>query len=140
MIKPQKCSSACKCNHCRLDSPCISHLSPCIRLPTCIVLHGYYSLGKTSGLTTKTAGIEILSQVVLCNVRSWSICQDIEFGFKQIHCSWKCKCKSIQYQEIKSNDLFKEINEQHIYFKVFCNYVLNFLYIIFNGKSFWWTE
>ena len=29
--------------------------------------------------------------------------------------------KACQYQEIVSNDLFKDINEQHIYSKVFYN-------------------
>ena len=31
-----------------------------IHLPTCIVLHGYLSLGKTSGPTMKAAGSEVL--------------------------------------------------------------------------------
>ena len=40
------------------------------------------------------------------------------------------------YQVMISNGLFEETNEQHIFSKVFYNYVLNFLYIIFNEKSF----
>ena len=36
---------------------------------------------------------------------------------------------------ISSNDLFEETNEQHI-FNFTINYVLKFLYIIFNEKSF----
>ena len=40
------------------------------------------------------------------------------------------------YQVMISNGLFEETNEQCIFSKVFYNYVLNFLYIIFNEKSF----
>ncbi len=41
---------------CRLDSPCIVG----VHLRTCIVLHGYFPLGKTSGPTTKATGSEDL--------------------------------------------------------------------------------
>ena len=35
-----------------------------------------------------------------------------------------------------SNGLFEENNEQHIFYKVFHNYVLNFMNITLNEKSF----
>ena len=44
--------------------------------------------------------------------------------------------KVCPYQVMISNGLFEETNEQHIFSKVFYNYVLNFLYIILNEKSF----
>ena len=78
---------------------------------TCIVLHGYFSLGKTSGLTTKAAGSEVLLKVVLCNVRS-------QWLASNRHCSWKCEHKSMS---VSSNGLFEETNEQHISSKAFCN-------------------
>ena len=39
-----------------------------------------------------------------------------------------------------SNSLFEETNEQHIFSKCFIIYILNFLRIIFNIKSFLRTE
>ena len=41
-----------------------------------------------------------------------------------------------QYQVMTSNGLFEETNEQHYFFYTFYNYLLNFLNIIFNEKSF----
>ena len=55
-------------------------------------------------------------------------------GFKQIHCSWKCKRKSISIQVMISNSLFEETNKPRIFSKVFYNYVLNFWNIIFHWK------
>ena len=43
--------------------------------------------------------------------------------------------KVCQYQVMMSNGLFEETNEKRIFSKVFYNYVLNLLYIIFNEKS-----
>ena len=77
-----------------------------------MLLHRYFSLGKTSGRTTKAAG----------NVRSPCISQEIQVGFEQIHCSWKCERKSMS---VSSNDngLFEETNEQRIFSKVFYNWL-----------------
>ena len=66
-----------------------------IHLRTFIVLHGYFSLGKTSGPTTKAAGSEVLLYMVLCNIRSRCISQEILVGFEQIHCWCKSKRKSM---------------------------------------------
>ena len=44
--------------------------------------------------------------------------------------------KECQYQAMISNDLFEETNENIFFLKYFTiNYVLNFLYIIFNKNS-----
>ena len=55
-----------------------------IHLRTCIVLHGYFCLGKTIGPTTKAANSEFLLLVVLCNARRRCISQEIQVGFEQI--------------------------------------------------------
>ena len=48
--------------------------------------------------------------------------------------------KECQYQVMISYGLFEETNEQRIFLKHFKINKLNSLYIIFNEKSFWWTE
>ena len=57
-----------------------------VHLHSCIVLHGYLSLGKTSGQTTKVAGSEALPPVVPFKVRGRCISQEVQVGFEQIHC------------------------------------------------------
>ena len=65
---------------CRPDSLCFSRCTPSIFT----VLHGYFCLGKTSGLTTKAAVSEVLLQVVLCKVRRRCISQENWVGHEQI--------------------------------------------------------
>ena len=56
-----------------------------IHLRTCIVLHGYFCLGKTSGPTTKAVGSEVLAQVVPFKIRSRCNSQEVQVDFEQIH-------------------------------------------------------
>ena len=60
LTKPQKRCSVCRCNHCRLDSPCICQRTSQYLCSICKLFHGYFSLVKTSGPTTKAAGTEVL--------------------------------------------------------------------------------
>ena len=47
--------------NCKFDSPGLTlHAFVGVHLCTCIVLHGYLSLSKTSGQITKAAGSDIL--------------------------------------------------------------------------------
>ena len=55
-----------------------------IHLHTYIVLHWYFSLGKTSGPTTKAADSEVLLKVVLMKVRSWCSSYENQVGDEQI--------------------------------------------------------
>ena len=62
---------------------------------------------------------------------------EIQLGFEQIK---SANIKECQYQVMISNRVFDKTNEQHVFSKVFYNYVyasyvLNFLYIIFHEKS-----
>ena len=66
-----------------------------VHLHSCIVLHGYFSLGKTSGPTTKTAGSEALPEVVPFKVRSRRISQEVQVGFENIYCSGKYEHESM---------------------------------------------
>ena len=86
-----------------------------IHLRTYIVLHGYSSLIKTSGSTTKAAGIVVLLQVALCNVRSQWLASNI-----YIVCE-SANIKVCQYQVMIRNGLFEENKEQCIFSKVFYN-------------------
>ena len=61
------------------------HAFVVVHLHSCIVLHGYFSLGKTSGPTTKAVGSEALPQVVPFKVRSRCISQEVQVDFEQIH-------------------------------------------------------
>ena len=69
---------------------------------------------------TKSENTMIL-WVVLCNVRSQCISQEIQVGFEQINCLWNPNIKVCAYQGMISNALFEETNEQHIFSKVFYN-------------------
>ena len=74
--------------------------------------------------------------MVLCNVRSQYISQEIQVGLEQIHHE-NANIKVCQYQVLISDSLFDETNEQRIFLKCFTgNYVLHFQYMIFNEKSF----
>ena len=68
----------------------------------------------------KAAGSEVLLEVVLCNVRSRCISQEIQAGFEQIHRE-SANVKVCQYQVMMSNGLFEETNEKRIFSKVFYN-------------------
>ena len=54
-----------------------------VHLRAFIVLRGYFSLGKTNGLTVKAAGSGVLLQVVLCKVRSWRVNLENWVGHEQ---------------------------------------------------------
>ena len=56
LIKVQKCCSACSA----IIADLTLHSFVSVHLCTCLVLHGYLSLTKTSGPTTKAAGSEVL--------------------------------------------------------------------------------
>ena len=55
-----------------------------VHLRTLKILHGYFSLGKTSGPTTKVAGSEVLLQMVLRKVRNRCISQENQVGHEKI--------------------------------------------------------
>ena len=105
LIKPQKRCSVCKGNHCRLDSPCICQRTSRYLCSICEVFHGYFSLGKTSGPTTKAAGSE-----VRLNVRSRCISQEGLFSFEKIIVRESANVKVCQHQVMISNGLFEETN------------------------------
>ena len=95
LIKPQKCCSTCRCNHCRLEF--LFHLSAYISILV------YYCVGIS------LSWVRPMDQ----QQRSWQwgstssgtvqcqacISQEILVGFE--HCSWKCKRKSML---VSSND------------------------------------
>ena len=69
--------------------------------------------------------------MVLCNVKSWFISQEIQVGFEKIHCSSResANVKACQYQVMIMVNLRKLMSNKFFlrYFKI--NYV--------NEKSFW---
>ena len=73
-----------------------------------------------------TSGVDVLARRLRLASNTYIVCES-------------ANKKVCQYQVMISNGLFEETNEQHIFYfflKYFAiNYVLNFLYIIFNEKS-----
>ena len=69
-----------------------------------------------------TSGVDVLARRFSLASNRYIVCESV-------------KVRVRQYQVMISNDLFEETNEQHI-FNFTINYVLKFLCIIFNEKSF----
>ena len=65
--------------------------------------------------------------MVLCNVKSRCISQEITVCFKPIHCSWKCDCKTMSIWS-KVIVYMRKLMSSIFFLKYFTvNYVLNFL-------------
>ena len=129
MIKPQKLSSACKCNHCRLGS-----------VLAYILILVWYCMGVSllvrlvdqqwrqlaaifySKWYCATSQVDVLA-------RRFSLASNRYIVYES------AIVKECQYQGMILVYLRKLMS--NIFFsKVFYNYFLNFLYIIFNEKSF----
>ena len=92
-----------------------------------------------SGPITKAAGSEVLLLSCTCTTSGVDVlARRFRLASNRYIPCESANIKVYQYQVIIGNGLFEETNEQHIFF-LDCftiNYVLNFLYIIFNEKSF----
>ena len=81
LLKVEICS-ACRCNYSQTWLTLRALVG--VHLRIYIALHGYVSLGNTSGPTSKAAGSEILLLEVLCKIRSRCISCENRVGHEQI--------------------------------------------------------
>ena len=84
-------------------------------------MHGYPSLSKTSGLTTKAAGREVLLLSATSGVDVDVIARRFSLASSRYIVRESTNVKVCHCQVIISNCLFEETNEQSIFSKVFYN-------------------
>ena len=135
-MKPEKLCSACKCNHGRLDSLCICESTSSYLT----VWHGYFSLLiRPVDQQWRQMAVRFYSKCYCTTSEVDMLARRFRLASNRYIVCKSANVKECQYQVIISYGLFEETNEQRIFKKRKIN-KLNSLYIIFNEKSFWWTE
>ena len=129
MIKPQKLSSACKCNHCRHDS-----------VLAYIFIHVWYCMGVSLLIRLVDQQWRQLAAIFYskwyCTTSQVDVlARRFSLASNRYIVHESAIVKECQYQGMILVYLRKLMS--NIFFsKVFYNYFLNFQYIIFNEKSF----
>ena len=99
-----------------------------IHLHTCIVLHGYFSLRPVDQQQRQLA-VRLYSKWYCATSKVDVLARRFSLALKRYIV---CERAMVYLRKLMSNVFFLK--------KFTFNYVLNFLYIIFNEKSFWRTE
>ena len=129
LIKPQKCCSACRWNHCRLDFLCICQQTSMYLFS--IACMGISVSVRPVNQQQRQLAVRFYSKLYSATSRVNVLARRFRLALNRYIIGETANIKVCLYQVMISNSLFEETNKQHIFSKVFYN-SLHFKFAVWN--------